>query len=102
MLPLHPEALLELEQAIAYHERERRSFGAKLYAEVRRTISLAAAFPQSGSAVVGLAERFDTRQHAVSRFRYVVITALIRRDRHVIAVAHTSRTPGYWRERIVG
>ena len=30
MLPLHPEAMLELEQAIVYHERERRGLGAKL------------------------------------------------------------------------
>ena len=100
MLPLHPEAMLELEQAIVYHERERRGLGAKLFAEVKRAIKLASALPQSGRAVLGLAERFDARQHVVPRFRFVVITALVRGERHVVAVAHTSREPGYWRERI--
>lgn len=100
MLPFHPEAMLELEQAIAYHERERRGFDAKLFAEVKRAITLASALPQSGRAVLGLAARFDARQHVVSRFRFVVITALIRGERHVVAVAHTSQEPGYWRERV--
>jgi hypothetical protein len=50
--------------------------------------------------VAGIAEHYDVRQHLVRRFRNIVVTAVVRDERLVVAVAHTSRQPGYWRDRV--
>ncbi len=100
MLAFHPEAELEFDAAAAWHERERDGYGALLVAEVTRRVDQAARFPTSGAPVHGFAPPYDDRKFVVRRFRYVLITALVGDDRIVIAVAHTSRAPGYWRDRL--
>lgn len=62
-----------------------------------RRVGQAARLPQSGTRVAGFAA---VRQFALQRFRYLVITALVGREHLVIAVAHTAREPGYWRDRL--
>lgn len=69
--------------------------------EVSARVEQAASFPRSGSPLVGFEDHHDVRKHVVRRFRYVVTTALVDGVLTVIAVAHTSREPGYWRERLV-
>lgn len=100
-LPIHPEALTELDHAMAWHERERLGYGLLLLDEVSAKIEQAARFPRSGTSVAGFEARHDVRRYAVRRFRYVVITAVVDEVLTVMAVAHTSREPGYWRERLV-
>jgi toxin ParE1/3/4 len=100
-LPFHPDALIELDQAVAWLERERAGFGSILFEEVVRKIEQASRFPRSGAPVLGFDARYDVRKLVVNRFRYVVITAMIEDELTVIAVAHTSRAPGYWRDRLL-
>lgn len=99
-LRFHPEALRELAEAVAFHENERVGYGGLLFDEVARRIGQAAQFPRSGTPVGGFAEHYDVRQFALQRFRYLVVVAIIRGERMVMAVAHTRRRPGYWRDRI--
>ncbi len=63
-------------------------------------VEQAARFPRSGAALAGFEPRHDVRKHAVRRFRDVVITALVDETLTVVAVAPTSREPGYWRDRL--
>ncbi|MCB9713119.1 MAG: type II toxin-antitoxin system RelE/ParE family toxin [Myxococcales bacterium] len=84
-----------------WHERERTGYGAVLFEEVTRRVEQAARLPRSGSPLMGFEARYDVRKYVVRRFRYVVITALVDGVLTVIAVAHTSREPGYWRARLV-
>jgi len=100
-LPIHPEALMELDHAMAWHERERVGYGLALLDEVSTKVEQAARFPRSGTPLVGFEPRHDVRKHAVRRFRYVVITAVVDETLTVVAVAHTSREPGYWCDRLV-
>lgn len=100
MLPVHPEASEELDSAVALYESERPGTGLKLLLSVRRRIELASRFPVIGSSVRGFEARFDVRHQVVKRFPFVVITARIRGERMVVAVAHTRREPGYWKKRI--
>jgi len=61
----------------------------------------AARFPQSGALVLGFDEELDVRQFVVGhRLPFVIITALINGQRIAVAVAHTRRQPGYWKDRI--
>lgn len=83
-----------------YLEGERPGFGGLLFDEVTRRVAQAARWPRSGAPVAGFAERYDVRQHAVKRFRYIVVTAIVTDERLVIALAHTDRRPGYWRDRV--
>jgi cell division protein FtsL len=51
--------------------------------------------------VLGFDAQYDVRKLVVNRFRYVLITAIVESALMVIAVAHTSRAPGYWRDRLL-
>jgi toxin ParE1/3/4 len=99
-LRLHPAALIELDEIVDYLEGERPGFGALLFDEVTRKVAQAARWPRSGAPVAGFAVRRDVRQYIVGRFSYVVVTAIVRDERLVIAVAHTSRKPRYWSSRV--
>lgn len=101
LLPFHPDATTELDHAVAWHEHERTGYGSFLFDEVIRKVEQAARLPRSGAPVLGFPARYDVRKFVVNRFRYVVITALVDEQRTVIAVAHTSRAPGYWRDRLI-
>ena len=83
-----------------WHEDEREGYGALLFDEVARRISQAARFPRSGTSVAGFAGHYDVRQFALQRFRYLIVVAIIRGERIVVAIAHTRRSPGYWRSRL--
>lgn len=100
LLLIHPEAYIELDQAMEWHERERVGYGIALLDEVVCQIEQAARFPRSGARVRGFEARYDVRKYVVRRFRYVVINAIVDGELKVIAVAHTSREPGYWRDRL--
>ena len=99
-LRFHPAALAELEEAADYLESQREGFGALFFHEVTQRIAQAARWPRSGSPVVGFTQPRDVRQFVLTRYRYAIITAVVRGERLVVAVAHTSRQPGFWRDRL--
>lgn len=99
-LSFHPAALDELDAAVAWHENERPGRGARLFDSVARRVLQAARFPNGGPPIAGFPDHNDVRQFVVKHAPYVLVTALIRGQRMVVAVAHTSRAPGYWRERL--
>jgi plasmid stabilization system protein ParE len=99
-LRLHPAALAELDEAVAWHEARRTGWGSMLFEQLSLRIGQAARFPRSGAPVVGFDLRHDVRQYVLSRFKYVVITARVGGEQIVVAVAHTSREPKYWRGRL--
>ena len=101
MLPFHPDAVGELEAAIEFLERERPGYGGQLADEVRRRLTQAERFPQSAPRVRFVDPAFDARPFTLRRFRYVVVVANgPHGTRWVYAIAHTSREPGYWLERL--
>jgi plasmid stabilization system protein ParE len=90
----HPDAEAELADAAEYYEARRPGLGKAFAGEVTRTISLIREYPDAGSPVGP-----SRRRMLVSRFPYAII---YRRDRNsvvIVAVAHQSRRPGYWRGR---
>ena len=99
-LPFEAGAADELEAAAAWYERERSGYGALFMYEVRRSVDRAARFPQSGTRVSGLDPERDIRRFVLRRFPYSIVTATVHGRRAVVAVAHASRKPGYWRHRL--
>ena len=86
----------ELAEAIRWYEDRRTGLGRELYDAVVATVDLLQTHPEIGTLRRG---RYPSRQLRVTRFPYTVAY----RDRHddiyVVAVAHTSRRPGYWKNR---
>ncbi len=100
LLELHPEAMEELEAAVAWQNHERAGRGDRLYDEVRRRLAQATRFPRSGAPVAGFDARYNVRSYGLRRFPYRIVTAVVSGAPLVVAIAHTRREPAYWRDRL--
>lgn len=94
---VHVEALDELEEAAAWYEVQRPGLGFEFAAEIERVIASIAerpfAFPEW--------KREDpVRRALASRFPYAVFFDVESHRLVVMAIAHSSRRPGYWGGRV--
>ncbi|MBI5948030.1 MAG: type II toxin-antitoxin system RelE/ParE family toxin [Chloroflexi bacterium] len=85
------EAVEALEWFQAWGEQPLAGFEASLNA----ALSLVRDFPAAGAPHMG-----GTRRVVVSGYPYVIVYRLRGDELLVVAVAHTSRKPGYWRARL--
>ena len=99
-LPIQPAALIELDEAMAYYEDERPGLGLELLDAIEETVAFAAEVPAGGEHRGSELDAFETRRFVVRRFPYLVYVARIGERREVVAIAHASRQPGYWRDRL--
>jgi plasmid stabilization system protein ParE len=94
-LLIHPEARLELREAIAYYEDCMdglgREFFREIYVSIRRIARTPALWP-------GLSE--NSRRFLTKRFPYSIIYQVLDEEVLIVAVAHQSRKPGYWKGRL--
>jgi plasmid stabilization system protein ParE len=89
-------ASLELAEAIRWHEERRPRWGGRVFEAVTKSLSLIEAHPEIGSP---RRSRPPVRQLKVRGFPYLVVYRIRPDDVYVVAVAHTSRRPGYWQDR---
>ncbi len=93
---LHPEARRDYRVAVGWYQQRSPAVARRFVAEVGRVVDQIGAHP----------ERFgwhdeDFRAASVSRFPFLLIFRVQTTGKVlVVAVAHTSREPGYWRDRI--
>lgn len=91
----HPEASLDLQEAIEYYQTCAEGLDVRFLAHVDAAVARAASAPR-------LARCFDGpfRKVHLDRFPY----AMIYRERgggiEIMATAHGSREPGYWKHRL--
>ena len=95
-LRLSDPASEELRGAVRWYEERRPGWGGKLFDAVNHTIDLILAHPEIGEIRPG---RHPSRQLRVVGFPYRVAYRIREREIYIIAVAHTSRRPGYWKGR---
>jgi len=86
----------ELVEAVRWYETRRSGLGGEFLDAIVRTIDLIRAHPEIGTARPG---RLPNRQLRVPRFPYRIVYRTREEDIYVVAVAHTKRRPGYWRDR---
>ncbi len=98
MKPFHfsDPASEELTEAVRWYEQRRSGLGGEFYDAVVRTIDLIRANPEIGAPRAGT---FRSRKFRVPRFPYNIVYRVRESDIYVVAVAHTRRRPGYWRDR---
>ena len=101
--PVRPNAAAEAEfrEAIHWYERRSTGLGERLWREIQAAIDLITTHPEIGGAVQRLRFRETVRRIRLSHFPFLLIYR--ERDDHleVIALAHTSRKPRYWRSRLM-
>jgi toxin ParE1/3/4 len=90
----HPEAEEELIEEAARYESEVPGLGARFGGEVNRAIELLLENSKIGSPLDG-----ELRNFVLRRFPHSVIYTVIGDTLFIVAVAHGSRKPGYWRSR---
>jgi toxin ParE1/3/4 len=91
----HPEAEQEYEAAKIYYERNAGQQIARAFVlEVQRVAQLLAEHPHYGRA-----RDFGLRSFALRRFPYSLIYQVVDKRIVVMAIAHQSREPGYWKQR---
>ena len=91
---VHSEAELELWQAVEYYETKRVGLGLDLEQEVGRALVDIQKAPKRRPA-----RKHGTRYCLLRRFPYAIYYLELQDAIWVVAVAHTSRRPYYWRKR---
>ncbi|MGB7069101.1 MAG: type II toxin-antitoxin system RelE/ParE family toxin [Pyrinomonadaceae bacterium] len=91
----HPEARIEFIEAISFYEESREGLGLRLSREVYATIKRITLGPNAWPRISE-----NTRRCFTSRFPYGVVYEVREDDILVIAIAHSSREPFYWKDRL--
>ena len=90
----HPEAQAEYDAAIAWYQSRSPQAARRFEAEVDRVLGLIASGPET------FPNYDDEHRFAVlRRFPYSVVYQVQPGQVYVVAVAHSSRSPGYWQGR---
>ena len=91
----HPEAEQDLYEAALRYESEVPELGLRFGGEVERVIELLLEHPELGS-------RLDEnlRHFVLRKFPFSIVYAVVSDLVLIVAVAHGSREPGYWRPRV--
>jgi len=81
---------------VAAHYKALGSARGRAFAEdFRAALDAILAFPQSSSA-----DGDGVRKKVLRRHPYIIVYRASDQDIEVVALAHTSRKPGYWRNRL--
>jgi plasmid stabilization system protein ParE len=92
---LHPEAKEDLREAAEhYRERAGNSLSQSFFTEFERSIYVLLQHPGLGALW-----RHGKRRHLLRRFPYSLIYTIAAEEIRILAIAHQSRRPGYWRRR---
>lgn len=95
-----PQARAELDAAAEYYEREYGGRGQRFYSAVEQAVGAASSSPLAGPLFPGLPEELEVRRRIVPGFPFLVAYREQTDELRVVAVIHTRRGPGYWRDRI--
>lgn len=87
----------EVEEAVAYFDRQFIGLGDRFERQVELTVALIAEHPEVGSPLTKRIRKFRVR-----KFKYNVIYVFDQNEIVIIAIAHHGKRPRYWRNRIPG
>ena len=91
------DAEQELMDSAAFYEERRVGLGLDFEMAARRAVQTIQADPERQAL-----RRDGTRRYIMERFPFVIHYVEMPEVVWVLAFAHTSRKPGYWRQRLTG
>ncbi len=102
MKPVRPnyDAEAEFRQNIQWYEAESAGLGDRLWSEIQAAISLISTHPSIGEVVRGVRHPGPVRRIPLRRFPFFLVYREYTDHLEVVALAHTSRKPNYWRGRL--
>jgi len=89
----------ETQEAAAWYERQRAGLGLEFLVAVEAMILEIGRAPERFPQLETLPEEKNVRRALLDRYPYAVIFEDIEGKIRILAVAHTSRRPSYWRRR---
>lgn len=96
-LKIHRLAVAEIDHEVDYYESKQTGLGTALEDDVEAALDLILRFPEIG---VPWKLSSNRRVFVLVRFPFTLPYLLRDEDVVVLALAHTSRRPGYWFRRI--
>jgi toxin ParE1/3/4 len=93
----HPEARLEYREAAVFYETRQTGLGARFTREIETTIERILETPERCRFV-----EQDVRRCLAHIFPYAIFYTVEVDFVLIVAVAHGSRRPGYWQDRLSG
>jgi toxin ParE1/3/4 len=97
---LESKARAELDAAISWYEEQSPGLGSRLWESIDEVLSRLRTTPDGSTTVPDVPAELGVRRALIRRFPYAVIF-MVRGDLvEIIAVAHTSRRPNYWLDRV--
>ena len=93
----HPEAVLETWAARRWYAERSPRAAAAFWDELKRAKQQVAENPDRWATYL-----HGTRRYVFGKFPYALVYAAMGDRVVALAVAHTSRRPGYWRNRLSG
>lgn len=97
-LQIHRLAVTEIDHEVDYYEARQAGLGSELEDEIDAVFALILRFPK---AAPQWRNRPDRRIAVLDRFPFTIPYQIKADDIVVLALAHTSRRPGYWSRRHV-
>jgi plasmid stabilization system protein ParE len=95
-LRLHRLAVAEIDHEVDYYEAREPGLGAELEDEIDAVLALILQFPE---AAPQWKHRVDRRVAVLDRFPFTLPYQIKGDEIVALALAHTSRRPGYWSRR---
>jgi plasmid stabilization system protein ParE len=98
-LRIEPEARAELAEAQDWYEKQHPGLGDELLIAVNETLSRVLDEVDTSTPVPDVDVSLPARRVFVPRFPYSVVFLRMSEEVRILAIAHQSRRPGYWRDR---
>lgn len=95
-LRIHRLAVVEIDHEVDYYESRQPGLGAELEEELEAVFATILQFPE---AAPQWKTRVDRRVAVLDRFPFTLPYQIVGDEIVVLALAHTSRRPGYWSRR---
>jgi plasmid stabilization system protein ParE len=98
-LRVHEQAEIELQSAVRYYEDRQEGLGHDFYQRIAECMQAICGDPLQFARYEALRSKFEFRRAIVERFPYVIVYQLLNDEVLILAIAHSSRRPGYWSRR---
>jgi plasmid stabilization system protein ParE len=95
-LRIHRLAMAEIDHEVDYYESRQPGLGSELEVEIDSAFVLIQRLPEIAPPS---ARRSDLRIAVLDRFPFTIPYLIVGDEVVVLALAHTSRRPEYWRKR---